>query len=1130
MKYNKSFLSAAYKALLLVLAVFGFAGASWAQSVKLSASALTFSPQLIGTTSTAQSVTVNNTDTTTPLAIGNILLSGDYLEVDDCGTNLPPSSACTIFVTFSPAVGGMVSGAMTMQNNASNSPQVVSLSGSGLTPVSLSPTSLSFGTVAVGSKSASKPLTITNNQSASLTFNFSSSGDYSAIGSGATPCTTTLAAHSSCTVAVTFQPTVSGAINGALTVTHNAEFSPQSAGLAGTGSGGSAPPLSFSPSSLSFGNVVVSATSPGQVVTVTNGSNSAVSISGISGSGNYTAASSGATPCGGSLNSKQSCTFTVTFSPTLPGTVSGAVTISDNTAGSPQVLNLTGKGILPVSLSPASLTFAAQQLGTTSAPQIVTLSNQQTVDTVTIDSIAVSGDFFNVSAGRHPCSDRVSALSSCTIGVVFSPGSGRGGVSGALAVSYNASPSPAIAKLTAAAAGLLPRFAYVANSDNTVSSYTVNSATGQLRSTGYALAGTRPNSVAVTPSGAFVYTANFASGNVSGYAAASGSGALTAVSGSPFAGQADAFAITVDPSSRFVYVANANSSSNNISGYTINSATGALTQMSGSSFQAGTDTRALAVDPTGKFLYAANATSGNVSAYTIDATTGVLTQINGSPFSLPGVVPVPQSITVDPASKFVFVPDSAGSGVWVFTMNSSTGALTLVAGSPFPDGSSYGVVVDPSDRFLYTANSGAGIAAFSINSSTGALTAISGSPFPAGNTLSLAADPAERLIYAPDATTGNILAFAIDSSSGALTLNRTIHGRSSLAIAVATGTVPVTYTPKFAYVANDDDNNVGGYAIDAGTGNLTAVSGSPFKGGTNDARLATDPAGKFLYTANFGANSASAYSINAISGALTQISGSPFAAGTEPFSVTVDPSGRFVYVANSFSDNVSGFSINPASGKLTALSGSPFSTGTGTSPFYVAVDPSGSFLFVVKNAKNQVESFSIDPASGNLTAISSVPTGMSPESVAVDPSGRFAYVSAQDNTVSAYAISSSGALGAISGSPFPTGGAPNSVTVDPSGRFLYTANNSSDDVSAFTIDQNTGALTPIGGSPFPAGMFPWGVAVDLSGNFVYVANSGENDVSAYTINQASGALAPVPAGPFPAGANVFSVATTVNIH
>src|SRR6266496_3921033 len=113
--------------------------------------------------------------------------------------------------------------------------------------------------------------------------------------------------------------------------------------------------------------------------------------------------------------------------------------------------------------------------------------------------------------------------------------------------------------------GHVPRFAYVTNAgDNTVSIYTVDAVTGQLRARGYVATGTNPQSVAVDPSAKFAYVANGGSSNVSAYSINAATGALTSVGPAVAAGTFP-LSITVDPSGTFVYVANG--SSNNVSVY-----------------------------------------------------------------------------------------------------------------------------------------------------------------------------------------------------------------------------------------------------------------------------------------------------------------------------------------------------------------------------------------------------------------------------------------------------------------------------------------------------------------------------------------------------------------------------------
>jgi 6-phosphogluconolactonase (cycloisomerase 2 family) len=87
---------------------------------------------------------------------------------------------------------------------------------------------------------------------------------------------------------------------------------------------------------------------------------------------------------------------------------------------------------------------------------------------------------------------------------------------------------------------------------------------------------------------------------------------------------------------------------------------------------------------------------------------------------------------------------------------------------------------------------------------------------------------------------------------------------------------------------------------------------------------------------NLNSNNVSGYTINATTGALTPIGGSPFAAGSAPNSVAVDPTGKFAYVANPNSNNVSGYTIDPTTGALTAIGGSPFAAGSAPSSVAVA--------------------------------------------------------------------------------------------------------------------------------------------------------------------------------------------------
>src|SRR5581483_10809466 len=134
------------------------------------------------------------------------------------------------------------------------------------------------------------------------------------------------------------------------------------------------------------------------------------------------------------------CTMTITFTPLVTGSTAAGITISDTASVSTQVLNATGTGVLPVTMSPTSISFGTVSVGSTSAVQVVTVTNNQTT-AVPINSVVASGDFISTSGGTSPCGASIAASSTCTLGVEFSP-TASGAVSGNLTLSYGGGSSP----------------------------------------------------------------------------------------------------------------------------------------------------------------------------------------------------------------------------------------------------------------------------------------------------------------------------------------------------------------------------------------------------------------------------------------------------------------------------------------------------------------------------------------------------------------------------------------------------------------------------------------------------------------------------------------------------------------
>jgi len=276
----------------------------------------------------------------------------------------------------------------------------------------ISPSSVNFGNQTVGVSSVPQIVTLTNTGNIALTITSivasGSNGTYSQTNT----CGTSLAAGASCTVSLKWTPGTTGNMTGSLTFTDNAPGSPQTVSLSGVGV---LPIVMLSRSSLTFPNQVVFTTSAAQTVTLTNTGLGNLSITKVSVSGPFTQTNT----CGTSVVAGGSCTFSVKFTPTTSGTLTGSVSITDNATGSPQKITLTGTGT-DIQFTPTSLNFGNQPVGTKSLAKKITLSNKASVS-VSITSISITGTNKGDFAETNTCGTTVKAGASCTITVTFTP-------------------------------------------------------------------------------------------------------------------------------------------------------------------------------------------------------------------------------------------------------------------------------------------------------------------------------------------------------------------------------------------------------------------------------------------------------------------------------------------------------------------------------------------------------------------------------------------------------------------------------------------------------------------------------------------------------------------------------------
>ena len=342
-----------------------------------------------------------------------------------------------------------------------------------------------------------------------------------------------------------------------------------------------------------------------------------------------------------------------------------------------------------------------------------------------------------------------------------------------------------------------------------------------------------PQSIAVDPAGKFAYVASGGCGGSGGYVSMytinPTSGVLTSIGPPPPTNDEFTSSVTVDPSGKFVYVASAGDvwdiDFGSVLTYSINPTTGALTSTAGGVIGSGVTStpeffNSMVFAPSGKFAYAAEGGafpassfggSNDVAMYAIDGTTGAMTSI--------GMIAAgtsPDSVAVDPAGKFAYVPNFGSNDISMYTIDATTGALTST-GTIAAGTSPLSVVMDPSAKFAYVANFNSNdVSMYTIDATTGALTSI-GTIAAGTGPDSVAVDPSGKSAYVTNFNSNDVSMYTINVTTGALTSTGTIAaGQTPTSIVVHP-------SGKFAYVTNSASNNISMYSIDSTTGALTLI-------------------------------------------------------------------------------------------------------------------------------------------------------------------------------------------------------------------------------------------------------------------------------------------------------------------
>jgi hypothetical protein len=427
---------------------FTYTGGSSGPAISLSPAALTFASTTVGSTSAAQTVTVKNTGTSAVTLTSETLTGTNatsyLISAKTCTTSLAASATCTVSVEFKPTAAGTLTGSLSVADNATGSPQTVTLTGTATAAaptITLSPTSLTFASTTVGSTSAAQVVTVKNTGTSAVTLTSETLTGTNATSYliSAKTCTTSLAASATCTVSVEFKPTAAGTLTGSLSVADNATGSPQTVALTGIGAASGTSTVTLTPASIAFPATIVGSTSDAQVVTLKNTGATAVTISSMAMGGTNSTSFLDLTNCGSTLAAGASCSIYIAFKPTSAAAKTGTLSVTDTATGSPQKVTLTGTGTAAptVKLSPTSIAFPATKHGAASAAQAVTLTNTGTAS-LTLTSIALAGANPTDFEALNTCGATLAASASCTVYVAFTPAA-AGSFTASLTVADNGS-------------------------------------------------------------------------------------------------------------------------------------------------------------------------------------------------------------------------------------------------------------------------------------------------------------------------------------------------------------------------------------------------------------------------------------------------------------------------------------------------------------------------------------------------------------------------------------------------------------------------------------------------------------------------------------------------------------------
>lgn len=409
-------------------------------TVQISPANMTFANVAVGQKVT-QTATLTNTGNE-PVTVTQMAMSSSAFVASGIPTPLRigPGQTAKFQIVYTGSTAGTASGTLTAMTSHGGSSSKVKLHGSAAkaaAQLTISSTSLNFGSVLLNGRST-QAVTIQNSGQSDMQISqIAVSGAGFSVSGVATP--VTVSAGQTMALQATFAPTTAGPASGAITVTSDAVNSTSNVTLSGSGVGATYT-MALAPGSLSFGNINVG-TSATQSVLLSNTGNTSVTVTQVAAGGAGISVSGVATPV--TLMPSQNVAMTVKFSPTASGTTAGSITVTNND-GVNAIEAVTGTGVqAALSVTPASASFGSVVSGSTNS-QTIQIKNTGTAN-LAISQATVTGAGFSLAGLALP--QTLTPGQSGNFNVQYAP-QGAGSVSGAVSIVSTAPNSPTTVALS----------------------------------------------------------------------------------------------------------------------------------------------------------------------------------------------------------------------------------------------------------------------------------------------------------------------------------------------------------------------------------------------------------------------------------------------------------------------------------------------------------------------------------------------------------------------------------------------------------------------------------------------------------------------------------------------------------